>query len=44
MKVCWLGDAAGSGVTPTAADPASSVARSCLVVAGGSSTPLPPGG
>jgi hypothetical protein len=32
------------GVTPTAADPVSTAARSCLVVVGWSSAPLPPGG
>jgi hypothetical protein len=32
------------GVTPMAADPPSTVARSCLVVAGGSYVPLPSGG
>jgi hypothetical protein len=33
-----------AGVTPMAADPTSTVAWPCLVVVGGSSTPLPPGG
>jgi hypothetical protein len=33
-----------AGMTPTAMDPASTATRLCLVVAGGSSAPLPPGG
>jgi hypothetical protein len=33
-----------AGVSPTAADRASTAAWSCLVVVGGSSAPLPPGG
>jgi hypothetical protein len=40
----WPGDGLAmclvAGVTPTATDPASSAAWSCLVVAGGSSTPF----
>jgi hypothetical protein len=39
-----LGDTAGRGVTLKAVDPASTSAWSCLVVAGGSSAPLLPGG
>jgi hypothetical protein len=33
-----------AGKTPTAMDPASTATRLCLVVAGGSSAPLPPSG
>jgi hypothetical protein len=44
----WPGDVLAmqlaAGVTLTATDPVSTVAWSCLVVAGGSSAPLPPGG
>jgi hypothetical protein len=47
-RLQWPGDGLAMqlavGVTPMAADPASMAARSCLVVVGGSSAPLPPGG